>query len=406
MSSKKITYSEIENKGIGFYGLLGFLGLFVLAGLIAFFTVEHSGHHITGMNNQVVWGLPHIFAIFLIVSASGALNIGSIGTVFGKKIYQPLGRLSGLTAIALLVGGLIILVLDLGRSDHVIQMAKGHMNFKSIFAWNMILYGGFIGIVGFYLWTMMSRSKIAKKLYKPAGFSAFTWRLILTTGTGSIFGFVVARQAFDAAILAPLFIILSFSIGMAFFLMVLIFTYKCTKRELGDVLLNRMRYLLGVFILAVLLLEVTRHLTNLYATEHHGIEAFILAGENFYSSLFWYGYVIIGTLTPLALIFCRKLKNNRIALMVAALMTVLGGFSLLYVIIIGGQAFPLILFPNAEVSSSYFDGVMNTYSASIWEYMLGLSGVAITLLIVLVGTKVLRFLPVSLADSAIDPHAK
>ncbi|MCK5727139.1 MAG: polysulfide reductase NrfD [Thiotrichaceae bacterium] len=406
MSSKKITYTEIENKGIGFYGLLGLLGFFLLAGGYAFLAAEHSGHYITGMNNQIVWGLPHIFAIFLIVAASGALNIGSIGTVFGKKIYQPLGRLSGLVAIALLVGGLIILLLDLGRIDHVIEMAKGNLNFKSIFAWNMILYGGFIALVSFYLWTMMARSKLAKRLYKPAGFSAFTWRLMLTTGTGSIFGFLVARQAFDAAILAPLFIILSFAIGLAFFLMLLIFTYKCTQREIGDVLLNKLRYLLGVFILATLLFEVTRHLTNLYATEHHAVESFILGGGNFYSNLFWFGYVVLGALAPLVLIFCRLLKNNRAALLLAAFLTVVGGFSLLYVIIIGGQAFPLVLFPNAEVSSSYFDGVNNSYSANIGEYMLGMAGVAVTLLIVLVGVKVLRFLPTSLADSVIDPHAK
>jgi len=56
------------------------------------------------MTNQVVWGMPHVFAIFLIVAASGALNVASIGTAFGKKVYKPLGRLSALLAITLLAG--------------------------------------------------------------------------------------------------------------------------------------------------------------------------------------------------------------------------------------------------------------------------------------------------------------
>ena len=46
--------------------------------------MEHHGHVVTGMNNQVVWGLPHVFAIFLIVAASGVLNVASIGSVFGR----------------------------------------------------------------------------------------------------------------------------------------------------------------------------------------------------------------------------------------------------------------------------------------------------------------------------------
>ncbi len=50
--------------------------------------MEHTGHVVTGMNNQVVWGLPHVFAIFLIVAASGVLNVASIGSVFGKSHVQ------------------------------------------------------------------------------------------------------------------------------------------------------------------------------------------------------------------------------------------------------------------------------------------------------------------------------
>ena len=52
------------------------------------------------------------------------------------------------------------------------------------------------------------------------------WRLALTTGTGSIFGFLVARQAYDAAIMAPMFIIMSFAYGLALYLLVLMFTFN------------------------------------------------------------------------------------------------------------------------------------------------------------------------------------
>ena len=45
--------------------------------------------------------------------------------------------------------------------------------------------------------------KTVARFNKAAGWAAFTWRIILTTGTGSIFGFLVAREAYDAAIMAP-----------------------------------------------------------------------------------------------------------------------------------------------------------------------------------------------------------
>ena len=97
-----LNYRELEGKSTGFWVLLGGLGLLIALALGATLHMEHSGHYVTGMSNQIVWGMPHVFAIFLIVAASGALNVASIGTVFGKPLYKPLGRLSGLLAIALL----------------------------------------------------------------------------------------------------------------------------------------------------------------------------------------------------------------------------------------------------------------------------------------------------------------
>jgi len=405
MATKAI-FSEVKSNGLGYWSTLGLLGLVVLGGVWAFTYMHHHGHYVTGMNNQVVWGMPHVFAIFLIVAASGAANIATIGTVFGKTIYQPLGRLSAFLAGSLLVGGLIVLLLDLGSIGHVIEMAKGALNFKSIFAWNMLLYSGFIAIIAVYLWTMMDRRKTAKSLYKPVGIANMVWRFLLTMGTGSIFGFLVARQYYDAAILAPLFIVSSYVFGTAIYTLVLMTSFKMTGRQLGDSVLNRLRYTLAIFIVLVLFFELTRHLTNLYATEHHGVEAYILSGDSKFTTMFWYGQVLLGSLVPLFLIWCRFLKNNRTALFLASSLAIVGGFFQLYVILIGGQSFPLILFPNADVSSSYFDGVSNAYSATTAEILLGLGGVSLSLILVVVGMKIFRLLPVTLADANVDPHHK
>ena len=207
-----VQYREIEGRSGAFHALLGALGVLIAAGLAAAWSMDHHGHVITGMNNRIVWGTPHVFAIFLIVAASGALNVASIASVFGRELYKPLARLSGLLALALLAGGLAVLVLDLGRPDRQI-VAMTHYNFKSIFAWNIFLYTGFLAVVTLYLWTMFERRMNAYST--RAGLLAFLWRLVLTTGTGSIFGFLVARDAWNSALLAPLFIVMSFSFGLA-----------------------------------------------------------------------------------------------------------------------------------------------------------------------------------------------
>ena len=116
-----------------FWGVVAIVTAFVVVGFASAHHMESAGHWVTGMNNRVVWGVPHVFAVFLIVSASGALNAASLASVFGRETYKPLSRLSALMAITLLVGGLTVLVLDLGRPDRLI-VAMTHYNFRSIFA--------------------------------------------------------------------------------------------------------------------------------------------------------------------------------------------------------------------------------------------------------------------------------
>jgi Ni/Fe-hydrogenase subunit HybB-like protein len=396
---KEIVYKEIDG-GKPFYMVLAFLGIFVLAALGSAWYMEHNGHWVTGMNNQIVWGIPHVFAVFLIVTASGAINVASTSTVFGKVIYKPLARLSALLAICLLVGGLAILVLDLGRPDRLI-VAMTYYNFKSIFAWNIFLYIGYIVAVAIYLWMMMEHKMY--RFMKPVGFFAFFWRLVLTTGTGSIFGFLVARQAYDAAILAPMFIIMSFSFGLAFFILVLIGMYKWSDRPLGDTILFRLKNLLGIFIAAVLYFVIVYHLTNLYITEKHGVEQFILLDGGIYTQLFWIVQIGLGSLLPLLLLYHPSTGKSCSWIGIASLLVIIGGLAQVYVLIIGGQAYPLELFPGKEVVSSFYDGVVGSYTPSLPEIILGIGGVAIALAATFVGARVLRFLPSSLADDQVEP---
>ncbi len=398
---KSITYQRLDVTAPTYYKILAAVVAVMVIGLLSAWYMEHNGHWVTGMNNQIVWGIPHVFAVFLIVTASGALNIASIGSVFNKAPYKPLNRLSGLLAIALLMGGLAVLVLDLGRPDRLL-VAMTHYNFSSIFAWNIYLYSGFMVIVGFYLWTMMDRS--VGRFYKVASLAAFVWRLALTTGTGLIFGFLVAREAYDAAVMAPLFIAMSFAFGMAAFILVLGILYNKSDRPFGGYLLRRMARLLGIFVIAVQYFVLVQHLTNLYASEHTGYEHFILTDGGILTLLFWAGQVLIGGIIPALLLFGNKATLTTRRVYLAAALVILGGFAQVYVIIIGGQAYPLALFPGMEVTSTFFDGVIHTYIPSLPEIGLGLGGVAITATICVIAMRVMAFLPTDLTDKALNPH--
>ena len=392
-----ITFREVEGSSLKYWMLLAGLGLFVLFGALAWNYMHHHGHVVTGMDNQIVWGLPHVFAVFLIVAASGALNVASIASVFSKPMYKPLAPLSAILALALMLGGLLVLVLDLGRSDRLI-VAMTHFNFKSMFTWNVFLYSGFFGLVGAYLWTMLDSS--VKSFSKAAGTAAFIWRLTLTTGTGSLFGFLIARELYGTAMLAPMFIIMSFAYGLAIYLMVLVAAYAWTGRTLGDAVVMRLKSLLAVFVAAVLYFVVVYHMTNLYFTKYHAVEAFILRDGGIFTTLFWVGQIVLGCVAPLVILL-SGLGKQRLWIMIACGLVIVGGVAQMYVTIIGAQAYPLDMFPGMKVTSSFYDGVVNSYSPSLPEIFLGLGGLAIALLVTTFAVKVLRLLPVSLDDATV-----
>ena len=378
-----------------FWWVVAIATVFVVAGLASAHHMESAGHWVTGMNNRVVWGVPHVFAVFLIVSASGALNAASIASVFGREAYKPLSRLSALMAITLLVGGLTVLVLDLGRPDRLI-VAMTYYNFRSIFAWNIFLYTGFIVLVVVYLWMMFEPRM--NRFVGRVGTTAFAWRLMLTTGTGSIFAFLAAREAFDSAVLAPMFIAMSLSFGTALTLILSALVFSIRGDGLPTALMLNLRRLLGYFVIAVAFFVMVDHLTRLYGAEHHSVERFLLLEGGIYSMLFWIGQILLGTIFP-AVILMQRRCSTLAPTLVAALLVLVGAFCQLYVLIIGGQAFPIDIVPGFSETSGFFDGVTAEYHPSLAEFGLGMGGVGLALLTYLIGTRVLAFLPTAAFDS-------
>jgi len=397
-SHSTIQYHTLEGKNVGnWIALLGF-GAVAGVGLLAALYMEHNGHWVTGMTNHVVWGMPHVFALFLIVASTGALNVASIGSVFEKTPYRPFGRLSGLTALGLQAGGLAILVLDLGRSDRLITFVT-HLNFTSIFALNVFLYSGFFGLVILYLWTMMDHRM--GHAYRPAALAAFTWRLILTTGSGSIFGFMISRSAYHSTLVAPLFLALSMSFGLACYILVMLWLQVSTgKKYPSPELLRRLRILLAILVGVSLYFVVVHHLTNYYVAERRDVEKFLLFQNGTFAWLLWVGFGIVGSLLPMLLSLAPRntVGSAKVALGVASAMVVAGGLCFMYVFIVGGESFPVELFPGKIVSSSFFDGVPVVYTPSLPELLLGIGGFGVAGLLVTVGLWALPMLPSSFAE--------
>ena len=154
----------------------------------------------------------------------------------------------------------------------------------------------------------------------------------------------------------------------------------------------RVRRLLGIFVIAALYFVAVHHLTNLYWAKQAAFERFILVSGAPYPAIFWAGYAGLGSVVPLFLLFHPRLAGPRATALASALVS-LGALAFLYVFIVGGQAFPLEIFPGYEAASAFGDGRIDAYVPSLPELLLGLGGLAASLVIALAGVRAFAILP-------------
>ena len=396
--AESFVYRELGGPGTRYWGLLALLVVPLLLGAAAYFYIEHYGHIATGMDNQIVWGMPHVFSVLLVVAATGALNIAMAASVFGKAVYRPLAPLSALVSLALLVGGLALIMLDLGRSDRMI-VAITSLNSQSVFALRVILYDGFMASVGVYLWFLLERRM--NRYVKPAAIMALFWQLLLITGTGLEFGFNF-RAMYDSVLYAPMFIAFASAYGTAVLMLILLAVCRWEDRPVSEALLRRLKNLLGISVGASLFFAVLFLGSKYELARSRDVARFLLFDGGVYTALLWIGQLALGGIVPLALLL--RSQVSRAAVAAACALVVLGGMAQMYVTLIGGQAYPQILFPGMVETSSFFDGEIHPYTPSWPELLLGLGGVALAAAIVAVVLRALAMLPERI-DRTAGPQA-
>ena len=393
-----LIYRELGGPSRRFWSLLALLAIPLALGALSYFYMEHYGHIVTGMDNQIVWGMPHVFAVFLVVAATGALNIAMAASVFGKPVYRPVAPLSALVSLALLAGGLALLMLDLGRSDRMI-VAVTQLNPASLFARRVIFYDGYMASVGVYLWFLLERRM--NRYIRPAAIVAFLWQLLLITSTGLEFGFNF-RAAYDSVLYAPMFIAFAAAYGTAVLVLILFAVCSWEERPVAEALLRRLKNLLGISVGASLFFTLLFLSSKYELARSRDVARFLLFDGGVYTALLWLGQLAIGCIVPLALLLRSQLPRS--ALAAACTLVVLGGLAQMYVTLIGGQAYPQILFPGMIETSSFFDGEIHPYTPSVVEVLLGLGGMALAAAIIAVALRALALLPTRLEMPA-EPQA-
>lgn len=384
----KYYFSTIKGDSPRFYTAVAILSLFVLGWVVATWYMFSHGIAVTNMTQQVPWGAVIVLFIYFVGLSAGSFIISAISVLFGQTQFKVFSRIAGFTAVLMIVAGLMMLISDWGRPDRIL-VPFVHVNPRSILSWNAFIYSTYIVNGILYLWALFKN----KETYiKVLAISATALAVGVHSGTGAIFGIINGRELFFSSLTPVAFVVSALSSGTGLAIIMLVASFKLTKRPYDERLMRELSRLMTGLIIFVIYLMLIEHFVHLYVPEYQEGERFILFGGNVYTWLFWGGLIFLGGLVPVAILL-SKLGKSLNWILVASGLHVVGVLCERAVIVLPGQILPQPLFYDSEVTSRFQDGVTASYFPNFIE-LIQIGGViAGVALIFMMGLKIFPLLP-------------
>jgi len=380
-------FITIEGKSKGYRIAVAVLAVLALSGFVSFIISYIQGHQMFGSNNVIPWGMPIVLAIYLIGLSAGSLILSSLTYVFGKEEYRPIARMAVFLAMVLIFGAMLSIAIDLGRPEKFWRLLMFFYlnNMKSMFAINGILYGGYFVISLLYLGIIFANKPGFTKIM---GTVAVCWAVLVHMGTGAIFGFIAAREAWVSPIKPLEFLAAALTSGLALLIVAVIATLKLSGRNVKKEMIISLGRMLVISIIILLVLIIVDKLTHLYSP-HREATVYMLAGH--YSWIFWALQIGMGAVIPLAILLNPRLNKTVRWVALAATSVVIGVFFERYYLVIPGVAYPQHYYSPGKIEGVW--GALSSFSFAPTEIILSVGIVASLGLLFILGLKYLELLP-------------
>jgi molybdopterin-containing oxidoreductase family membrane subunit len=304
--------------GVKFYAWLGFLFLFVIGWTYGNFMQLSEGMIVTGLTDQVSWGLYLANFVFLVGVAAGAVTVVFPAYVYKHKALHEVAVLGEMLAIAAVVMCMLFVFNHMGRPDRLWHMLPviGIYNWPgSMLAWDVIVLVGYLilNVVGgfYYLYKKYVNEPIDKGFYLPIIYIAIVWALSIHTVTAFLLNTMPARPMWHHGMMPIRFITTAFAAGPALIIIVFTIVRNNTKLWIKDEAIDMLSQIVVWCLGIALFLTMSEIVTELYhPTEHSLGLQYLLFGHNGLNALvpwFWFSIVaLIGSFILLLIPSIRK----------------------------------------------------------------------------------------------------
>ncbi len=316
-------------------GLVAVLGVAVVAAAL----VWTKGLTVTGLTNQVPWGLWITVDLSAVALGSGSFVTAALVYFMGAKRFAPVSRVALLIGLLADTGTGLVLMLDLGRPDRFYHPII-YWNPKSllwVITWSVILYISVLIIElapvvaeshWFDRWPIVRR--IGEQIHHATPAVAFLGiiiSLIHLASTGATYGILRGRPVWYDPAMPIIFLVSGIYAGISFAIMVIVVTSRVMERELiKRSLLVELAQLAGWVIVVCGVIRIIDLAANYYFSykPYLGESINVLYTMTPYSLALTLGEFMIGLVLPLVIFFNPNLRWRYRNLILAGLAATTG----------------------------------------------------------------------------------
>ena len=256
--------------------LLGAWALLVVVGVAAYGRQLSEGLHITGMSQDVTWGLYISQFTFLVGVAASAVMVVLPYYLHNYKAFGRMVILGEFLAVAAVLMCGLFIVVDMGQPTRVANMIL-HPTLNSVMFWDMLVLTGYLLlnlVIGAVTFEAERKGTAPPKWVKPLIYLSIPWAISIHTVTAFLYSGLEARPFWMTAILAPRFLASAFASGPSLLILLALILRRFTRFDPGWDAIQKLATIVAYAMVINLFFVGVELFTGLYSDMPHHLHHF------------------------------------------------------------------------------------------------------------------------------------
>ena len=291
----------------------------ILTGAYAYSVQWRYGLAVTGMTDQVSWGLYISNFTFLVGMAAAAMMLVLPAYILEDVDFSSAVLMAEGVAVAALVMALGFVVVDLGnpKGSWHLMPGIGYLNWpRSLLSWDVIVLNGYLALnlaIPFYiLYSHYAGRSASKKKYLPWMYISAMWAVSIHLVTAFLLAGLPSRPFWHSALLGPRFLASAFTAGPAFVILLLHFIRRTTRYDIPDGAFSKLALVTVAAAQVNIVMLFSELFAEFYSQTHHSINAeYLFFGLGEHKALVPWIWTGIGlNITATIVLMIHPLRRN------------------------------------------------------------------------------------------------